>query len=283
VSKTLWIVFGVLLVMLLCAAAFSIGILVGRVSGSGYGWIPGEMSWIGPGAPGTPFVPPRTDTENSGPLGRFLQRGWLPFWRIGPGMMGRGMMGGAWSAQTPAEPISLEEAEKAVDGYLSGLGNADLALKEIMVFDNHAYAEIYEQSTGIGAMEVLVDPLSKAVYPEYGPNMMWNLKYGMMSPSGMGHGMMGGWGRQGNRPQDIPAEMPISPEEALVIAQQFLDGNFPGLEVSDEADPFYGYYTIHTLKNGTTSGMLSVNGFSGEVFPHTWHGEFIEMSEEHGE
>ncbi|MBI1882356.1 MAG: peptidase M4, partial [Chloroflexi bacterium] len=27
-------------------------------------------------------------------------------------------------------------------------------------------------------------------------------------------------------------------------------------------------------------GMLSVNGFSQQVFPHTWHGKLLEMSEE---
>src|SRR3990172_11158142 len=129
--------------MLLSAAAFSFGILVGRASSYGYGWLPGRMSWSVPGAPGTPLNPPRTDTQNSGPLGGLFRWGWLPFWRMGPGMMG-----GAWGGQSPAKPLSLEKAEKAVEGYLSGLGNSDLALKEVMVFDNHAYAEIYEQSTG---------------------------------------------------------------------------------------------------------------------------------------
>jgi hypothetical protein len=28
-------------------------------------------------------------------------------------------------------------------------------------------------------MELLVNPYTKEVIPEYGPNMMWNLKYGM--------------------------------------------------------------------------------------------------------
>jgi hypothetical protein len=30
-----------------------------------------------------------------------------------------------------------------------------------------------------GAMELLVDKSSGAIFPEYGPNMMWNLKYGI--------------------------------------------------------------------------------------------------------
>lgn len=179
-----------------------------------------------------------------------------------------------------ASPLSIEAAQGAVEAYLERFGNPDLALKEVMIFDNHAYAEIVEKSTGIGAMEVLIDPLSLIVYPEHGPNMMWNLKY-----SGMGSmmgGMMGGWRNPqtpGNAAQ-ISAEMPISPEQAVKLAQDYLDSYLPGTQVDEHADQFYGYYTLHTVHAGQISGMLSVNGFSGQVFPHTWHGAFIEMSEE---
>jgi len=41
----------------------------------------------------------------------------------------------------------------------------------------------------------------------------------------------------------------------------------------------YGSYTLHTLKNGQPEGMLSVNGYSGRVWYHTWHGDFVRMSE----
>ena len=169
----------------------------------------------------------------------------------------------------------MDEATQAVEGYLSRLGNADLALREVMIFDNQAYAEIYEKSTGIGAMELLVDPVTKAVYPEYGPNMMWNTKYGHM---GGGYGMMGGYRGQGSA--NASADMPISADRAVEIAQSYLDSAQPGTQAG-EAEPFYGYYTLHVLRDGQIIGMLSVNGTSGDVFPHTWHGTFIEMSEEH--
>lgn len=206
----------------------------------------------------------------------------------GAGMMGGnvgpGMMGG-YAVNPNAEPLTLDEARQAVEAYLAAWNNPDLAVAEVMVFDNQAYAEIVEKSTGIGAMEVLVDPLTRTVYPEHGPNMMWNLKY---SPMGSGYGMMGmmmGYrgGMMGYAPTpDVPTEMPVSPEEARQIAQQFLDTYFPGLQVAEEADPFYGYYTIHTVKDGQVVGMLSVNGYSRQVFPHTWHGQFITMSGEEG-
>ena len=73
--------------------------------------------------------------------------------------------------------------------------------------------------------------------------------------------------------------MTISPEEALQAAQNYLDQEFPGYKIAEDADPFYGYYTIDILKDGQITGMLSVHGFSGEVFYHSWHGTFIEEFE----
>jgi len=190
--------------------------------------------------------------------------------------MGYGMMGGdRYSSNAAATPITVEQAKQAVEGYLNGLNSPDLELSEIMVFDNNAYARITEKSTGTGAMELLVDPASLTVFPEQGPNMMWNLKYGPMRGRGMMGGGFGMMGRGGNQ----SGTMTITTEEAGKIAQQYLDQQFPGFQVSSEPDPFYGYYTIDILKDGQPTGMLSVNGYSGDVFLHTWHGNFIEMWE----
>jgi hypothetical protein len=217
-------------------------------------------------------------------------------------MGGYGMMGGNQSNNpTNVKPLTVDQAKQAVESYMKGLNNPDLELKEIMIFDNNAYARITEISTGIGAMELLVDPASLAVFPEYGPNMMWNLKYGLMNGTGgmmgeysknqaptsgagrSGGGMMGGGnGMMGNgivNPGSVSATMITSPEQALKITQQYLDQKFPGYQAAADADPFYGYYTIDIMKDGKPTGMLSVNGFSGQIFLHTWHGTFIEMSE----
>ena len=193
----------------------------------------------------------------------------------GPGGM---MQGYGYAGQTNVEPLSVEETEQAVQDYLSYYNNEDLTIEEIMVFDNNSYAIISEKSTGVGAFELLVDPVSKTAYPEHGPNMMWNLKYGMHS----GYGMMGGGGMMGNyrQPQSVDAEMPVSAEEAATYAQDYLDKYQPGVTVSDEVTPFYGYYTIDLEKDGQIVGMLSVNGYDGQVFYHSWHGAFMEMSEE---
>jgi hypothetical protein len=206
----------------------------------------------------------------------------------GSGMMGGGMMGGYGSGLTSTKTITEEEAKKAVDAYLAGINDSDLELDEIMIFDNGGYAIVKEISTGVGAFELLIDPVALTAYPEYGPNMMWNLKYGMMSGNAsyggygmMGGGMMGG-GMMGRWNNSIPAEptsdkMPVSSDQALEYAQKYLDNNLPGVKVSEEITPFYGYYTIDLDRDGKIIGMLSVNGYSGQVFLHTWHGIFIEM------
>ncbi|HFC08878.1 MAG TPA: hypothetical protein ENJ54_03315 [Chloroflexi bacterium] len=188
------------------------------------------------------------------------------------GGYGNGEMMDAYASNPEAQPLTLPEAQSAVEAYLQRLGNPDLQLGEVMIFDNHAYAEIIEKSTGVGAMEVLVDPATRTVYPEPGPNMMWNQKYGRR-----GNGGMMGYGAASTTPT---ADMPITPAKARQLAQQFLDRNYPGVQVATEADPFYGYYTLHTLKDGQVIGMLSVNGYTGQVFLHTWHGKFITMSNE---
>jgi len=146
-----------------------------------------------------------------------------------------------------------------------------------MIFSNHAYAQIVDESTGAGAFEVLVDPVTGNVFPEPGPNMMWNTDYGHMN--GFGGGMMGGMmGSWNNAPE---AEAGVTAEEAIQIAQRYLDANLPGTTADETADAFPGYYTLHVLQDGEIIGMLSVEAITGQVFPHHWHGEFIDMAGEH--
>ena len=188
---------------------------------------------------------------------------------MGPVMPGPGgMMGGGSSGNynPQAKPITIDQAANAVQGYLNAFGGR-LTLTEVMDFAWNYYAEAKEKDTGIHAMELLIDKYTGRVYPEMGPNMMWNTKY---SPMG---GMMGNFG--GGSPT---ADMPVSPEQSKTLAQQYLDTNLPGLSVA-EADAFYGYYTLHILKNGQVEGMLSVNGYTGAIWYHSWHGPFLGMKE----
>lgn len=74
----------------------------------------------------------------------------------------------------------------------------------------------------------------------------------------------------------------VSPEDSIKIANNFLKGNNSG-ETAAEPHEFYGYYTLHTLKDGKIVGMLSVNSSTGQVWYHTWHGNFVGMESADGE
>jgi len=195
--------------------------------------------------------------------------------------------------------MSVEQAKYIADQYLNSLKDPDLAVKEIMEFEHNFYIIVNERSTGVGAFEVLIweeaphggmgpgmvwggvngGSAVGQIVPEPGPNMMWNAKYGGM----MGHmrgGMMGGM--MGRQYGGVPtALMPINESEARQIGQRYLDEYLSG-GIIEEATTFYGYYTFDFGKNGQIYGMFSVNGYTGQVWYHGWHGVFIGM-EEYGE
>jgi len=205
----------------------------------------------------------------------------------------QGMMGQwPWWSGSQTQ-IGFDEAVTQFENYIVATGNRDLALKEVMEFQYNYYAIVYEKSTGIGAFELLVDKADGygrsgmggmmgggmmgrvgLVYPEPGPNMMWNTKYGMMQ------GMMSG-GMMGSRRGYISVNpgasvsMPVTVEQAESYAMKYLSQYLSGASL-EEPDQFYGYYTIHVLKDGKIYGMLSVNGYSGDVWYHSWHGYFIQ-------
>jgi hypothetical protein len=187
----------------------------------------------------------------------------------GPGMMG----GGSWAgncgmdqayASPGAAPIGIDDAHESIERYIDGW-DTELEIAEVMEFEENFYAIVRERDTGTGAMELLIDKNTGAVSPEMGPNMMWNAKYGMHR----GGGMMDQW----------RSENSLSEEQAIEIAQEWLDANKPGVTTEAHADPFYGYYTIHTVEDGEIEGMLSVHGTTGQVWYHTWHGAFLQMIE----
>jgi len=192
----------------------------------------------------------------------------------GPGGMGPGMMGpGITGPQQPypgAPRITLDQAVDIALSYAAGYG---LKANEVMEFTDNFYVPFSESDTGMGAFESLIDPYNGTVYPEPGPNMMWNTKYGMM-----GRGMMGNraWLAPGSAAS--PTTMTVSPEQASKLAADFLKSYLPG-STFETPDTFYGYYTLHVIKDGHIFGMLSVNGYTGQVWYHTWHGTFVAVRE----
>ena len=181
-------------------------------------------------------------------------------------------------AQT--QTITIDDAVQLFKDYLVRLGNPDLALHEVEEYQNNFYASYFEKSTGIFAFQMIIwkpgsiwtggmmgsGMMAGVVMPEPGPNMMWNTKYGVMG------GMMGIYR------QIRPGNMTVTAEQAKALAQQYLDSNFPG-ETAGDADTYYGYYNIDVLKVGNPFGMLSVNGYTGQVWYHSWHGAYIQTVE----
>lgn len=216
---------------------------------------------------------------------------------FGPAMMGAGNLidaggnnwGGAcsntgtgsWGSGSPTCPLqslspndfvgSLEKAKQTFQDYIDSSYNSNLAIIEVMEFEKNFYAIAVENSTGIGAFELLLDKETGLVGYEPGPNMMWNDKYGMHAGTGMKS-----WR------SDIPDGYQFSNDEIVSIAQEWLDAHLPGRQAGDP-DPFYGYYTLHYFKDGVVDGMLSVNAYTGDVWQHSWHGEFIAMIEDDNE
>jgi len=180
------------------------------------------------------------------------------------GMMGM-MRGFNFGQQynTDLTNLSFDKVKSSAEKYLSSAGLKNIKIKEIMEFSNNFYIETVEEDTGFGAVELLLDKTTGNIFPEYGPNMMWNQKYGM-------HSIFSS--NQNN--------MNISEEKAIEIANSYLDKISNNEFAGNEAEKFYGYYTIDTVdKNDTPVGMLSVNGYSGQVWYHSWHGTFIKMQE----
>jgi hypothetical protein len=183
-------------------------------------------------------------------------------WSIGApgGMMGRAFSGGSGD-------IGLDRAVKIAQGVAASYPSGDLAADEVIEFSSNYYASIREKGTGIGAFEILIDRASGNVIREPGPDMMWNAKYSVMHG-----GMMGSFGFIGSGPMTVTAK------QAQDIAQRWLDANRSGTSAKSP-DSFYGFYTVDFQRSEQLVGMLSVNGYTGQVWYHSWHGTFIQLKD----
>jgi hypothetical protein len=195
-----------------------------------------------------------------------------------PGMLdGQGMMGGVVPSAQQATPLtSLDAAKQAFESYVERTGNPDLALDEVMQFQWNYYAIVKEKSTGTGAFELLADPSTGAIFPEMGPNMMWNTRYSPMATFGgrMMAGFAPGGMISGTWGPTAPTTQPtVTTHQATKIAQRWLDQYQAG-GATETLDSFSGYYTLHITRDGQITGMLSVNAYTGQVWFHTWHGAF---------
>ncbi|WP_328835190.1 hypothetical protein [Streptomyces europaeiscabiei] len=181
---------------------------------------------------------------------------------MGPGMMDRdvcswgpGMMSGHYWLPGDGTPVrTLDQSRQRADTFADRLG---LRVGEVMQFSKNFYAEL-QTPAGRLATEILIDPADGDTGIEYGPAMMWNTDYGM---------------HHGGRPQTR-----ISPAQAQDRGEIWLRQRDSDLTVG-AAEAYPGYYTLHTLRSGKITGMLSVNASTGAVWDHSWHGRYIATSE----
>ncbi|MGD6808883.1 MAG: hypothetical protein ACQCN3_04215 [Candidatus Bathyarchaeia archaeon] len=171
-----------------------------------------------------------------------------------------------------ASLLTIDQATQAAQQYVTALNNPDLKVGQVEEYANYYHVQVNEVSTGNGAFELLVDKATGNVFPEMGPNMMWNTKYttttGVMEVfTGMG-GMMG-FHRTAYTP------MTVTEQQATTNAQNYLDTYFPETTVGNVA-VFHGYYGVEILSNGQPYGMLGVNGYNGQVWYHNWACGFVQ-------
>jgi len=221
--------------------------------------------------------------------------------RFGPGMMNggqgqsgsqRGSMGmrpGTGNAQANLTPVTVDEARTAAQSFLSILNLDGLQIGDVTVVGDSAYVSVTETATDNGAFQLVVDPFSKTAYPVQGPATLWNLKYGGVLQANLPPGrsrMMGHLNNSGSitptpaatvstpvvTPANITADMPITSPQAVQAAQAYLAQTIPGATAATTPLKFYGYFSLSYSVDGNVAGLLSINGYNGEVLPALQHG-----------
>jgi hypothetical protein len=191
-------------------------------------------------------------------------------------MSGMMLISGGQAYRHDGTMLTIEDATALATGFMNSLGNSALALDEVEDWEFNYYVVVKEASPSqYKAFQLIIDKWSGQIMPEPGPNMMWNQKYGGMMNTMTG-GMPGHMNRRDRKITD-PA-FTTTPEAATTAANQFLKQRFArSLAVAGTPDVFFGYYNfdVSDIASGSKYGMLSVNGTTGQVWYHTWHGGFV--------
>lgn len=162
--------------------------------------------------------------------------------------------------------IDIHEAVEVAEAYVKTQGYAGLEAEEVFQFRNNYYeVEFVEEETHIHALELLVNPVTREVVPEMGPNVDWNTKYG-----------------KGVAPEGAVA-MPLEKARELVLAvlengsafipETVLDPHL--LALGRETEVFHGYYEFHILYGGEPITQINVNAYTGETFVEAFHGPIV--------
>lgn len=188
------------------------------------------------------YGPTGNGTMGYGPMG---------YGMMGNGMMGQGMTGGMGMMSiytADSRPVNESDARVRAQVFASRYYPGS-TIGDFMEFSLNYYAEIKDASN-TSIAEILVDRFTGTVTPEPGPNMMWNTGY-----------------------QSSRAAVTYDLNGSRSLAETFLAGYLPGATIEDSIS-YPGYYTFDFGRE-TNEGMLSVNAFTGSIWVHTWHGQYI--------
>lgn len=196
------------------------------------------------------------------------------------GMVGMMLLSGTNAYRRDGAMVTMDDAIDIAGRFMGRLGNSALALDEVEEWEFNYYVVVKEAAPSqYKAFQLIIDKWTGFVMPEPGPSMMWNQKYGGMMNT-MTDLMPGHMNRRDRRVKDPTFTM--TPEAATSAANQFLRERFRRALVLDGVpDVFFGYYNfdVNDAVTGAKYGMLSVNGSTGQVWYHTWHGNFVQGKE----
>lgn len=177
-------------------------------------------------------------------------------------------IGGVSVLNNPTETAStMDEAVDIARRYLVGLSIPNLAIGEVIEFEQNFEVIYTDTITDIGAFAITIlkpgaEPLvfdpSGYSKPEQGPYSMWNTRFGPASFASrqVYNGI-------------------VDENSAKAVAQAYLDQNIPGAKVGD-IHPFYGFFSVKIVKDGTVYGMMSVNAYTRAIIFHDWQSGYVQ-------
>jgi hypothetical protein len=179
----------------------------------------------------------------------------------GYGMGGIGGMGSMMFGNTISygyldvfDPIGdVAEAQAAFQAFINS-ANSSLQISELWEYGTVYKAELSD-TKGAKAFDLVADKFTGAVMPEMGLSMMLNASYGTNL----------------YRTPAFGKNLSLSPEQATVNAQTFVNKYLPGYTLQTP-EIYPGYYKFHTTTGGTFGMDIMVNGYNGEIWMNTFLG-----------
>jgi hypothetical protein len=170
----------------------------------------------------------------------------------------------AYEGHVLGQRITIDQVEELVKDYLRD--NSNLRAEEIIEFANDFYVRFSEKDTGINAFVALVHPYNGRLYPGHHPDKYWNTEYRDEAVDVTSNRVTSDMGS---------SPMTVTEEQAWNDAQRFIERHLPDGQAG-AVERFYGYYIIPVLMLEDVIGLLSINGYTGEVCYEACHGSLID-------